>query len=611
MRVDNVQNNQITSQNTSLTDAGQKMQQVAQNDFISATRVANDNNQSLAQIGQVLQSVGNMLGAVGQLMNDANNSASPDQLFKDAAALLSSASGLMNGLNNNAVHPDAQQAFQDSQQHLQNAGQALGSGGANGAGAAAQSVKNAGQSAAQGLQAAERGAKQLATRSTSGSRAPRLTSSILRDQLNQKLGAQSQSHRHHNHIPVNKAPSNGDPNDSPISSAPSKPAPAPTAPAVPAAPATPAAPSAPAAPAAPSAPAAPAAPADPSAPTTDPSSGLPSSVTDLVNKYIDNGVNDLLFNKLGLQQSYSGDYSASGSAGKTFGSGVSVDDVKNFVTAGDDAAYGTQGKTLAEGNFNTTVGNINKTAQGDFGTAFVQGSTSIGARGRVFGDVDLQNKEAYIGAEGEVGAHATYSAGYSSPTVSIAGQQIGVNAGVNADAFVGATGNAKLDVSLNGNDPHLSLGGEAFAGARASIQGSVGATINGQTVAEAHGTAEGWAGVGVKGDLDVGFKNGTFTFDAGLGAALGIGGDVDFGFSVNVGQIGKDIASGVEHVVDEGEKGVEDLGNDISNAATTVDKAVTSAAKDVGSAVSTAAKDVGNAVSSAAKSVGNFFKSIF
>src|SRR5581483_7829391 len=92
------------------------------------------------------------------------------------------------------------------------AGNAISGAGANGVGAAAANVQSAGQSAAQGLQAAERGAKQP-TRPTLGGRTPRLTSQILRDQLNQRLG-QSQAHHHH-HISMKPAPSNGAPSESP------------------------------------------------------------------------------------------------------------------------------------------------------------------------------------------------------------------------------------------------------------------------------------------------------------------------------------------------------------------------------------------------------------
>src|SRR5204863_4275774 len=174
-------------------------------------------------------------------------------------------------------------------------------------------------------------------------------------------------------------------------------------------------------------------------------------------------------------------------------------------------------------------------AQGQWGTAFINGSTNAGARGRVFGDFSLKDRRAYIGAEGEAGLHATYNAGYSTPRVTIAGQEVGIDAGVTADVFAGAAAKGKIDISLKGNEPHVAVGGEVFAGARASIQGGVGASINGHQVAEIHGKAEGWAGAGAKANLDLGFSHGKLNFDVGLGAALGIGGSVDWGFSVSVG----------------------------------------------------------------------------
>ncbi len=67
----------------------------------------------------------------------------------------------------------------------------------------------------------------------------------------------------------------------------------------------------------------------------------------------------------------------------------------------------------------------------------------------------------------------------------------------------------------------MHAGGELFAGGKISgtVEGDVGG-IGGE------GTAEGWAGAGIEGDADIGFKDGKFTIGGHGGAALGLGGKV-------------------------------------------------------------------------------------
>lgn len=359
-----------------------------------------------------------------------------------------------------------------------------------------------------------------------------------------------------------------------------------------------------------------------------------NSTKQKIEEFLERSVDSLLFDKIGLQRSYSGGGSRSAETGRTWGSGMSVEDVRNYAMTGQ-TAYGVEGHTLAERSAGWTVGRVDLNAQGRWGSAFVNGSTHVGARGRVFGDASWEDLTAYIGAEAEVGARATYSAGYSTPRARIAGQDVGIDAGVTADVFAGAAARGKVGVSLKGGEPHVSVGGEAFAGARASIEGSAAANINGTQVAEVHGKAEGWAGAGIKGNIDIGFKDGKLNFDMGFGAALGIGGSVDWGFSIDVGAIGKGIAGGLGNVamlalsgfdldrtLAVTERAAQQIGRNLANAFDKVDDKLEDIAKDAGKAVSRAAdqiadkvediaKDAGKAVSNAAKDVGNFFKKIF
>lgn len=593
-----------------LDKTSQAIQQVANKDLASSQRLNNSFDSTARDIGKVLNDVGKLLESIGNLMQDAQKLSTPTDMAKmlnDAGDMFINASNLMNDItkltNNKPALKDASQSFQDGQKQLRDAGQALNN--ANGStpesalSKASDSARAAGQSIDKGVRETERG-----TMSASNSGVPRITGQMMREQILKGL----QNRGMQGGLPSIQKTS--DSSDRPISIRPAnKPA---------------------------SSPVEDSPVSTPQIPIFSPDGKLSPELKELVkqkvNNYIEKTVNSTLFDKdkLGLQQNYSGSFSRSGQTSKTFGNGVSVDDVKNYVNSNGVTAYGAEGKTLTEGSFSKTVGQIDKTAQGKFGTAYVTGNTNIGARGRVFGDISLKDKTAYIGAEGEVGARATYNAGYSSPSVRIAGQEVALNAGVGADVFVGASGKGKLEVSLKGNEPHVAVGGEVFAGARATVQGSAGATINGQQVAEVHGKAEGWAGVGAKAGVDVGFKNGKLNFDADFGVALGIGGAVDLGFSVDVGAIGKGIVNGIEHVADNAVDNIEELGKDLGKTAAKVgheiEHTVEVAAHDIGQTVSHAAQEVGHTIEHAAqdagkaighaaqdagKAIGSFFKKIF
>jgi len=225
----------------------------------------------------------------------------------------------------------------------------------------------------------------------------------------------------------------------------------------------------------------------------------------------------------------------------------------------------------------------------------------VAARGRIFGDAGFKKGalEAYIGAEGRaelIGAH--YNFGYATPTVNIAGHEIGIKADVQADAFVGAQGYAEALVRL-GKDPRIHIGAEGFAGASATIQGQ--AALG--DLAKVRGSATAWAGVGAKANLDVGYEDGHLKFDLGFGAALGLGFEVDWGFDINVGAVGDFLADVGETVLD----GLGDVGDAIGDAA----DAVGDFAEDVGDAIGDAVDAVGDAVGDAVDAVGDSVSDIF
>lgn len=218
---------------------------------------------------------------------------------------------------------------------------------------------------------------------------------------------------------------------------------------------------------------------------------------------------------------------------------------------------------------------------GDWGSAYAAGSTDfLRFQGRVYGDTGYKDGSvtATGGVQGRfelVGSH--YQTDYTSPTLfSIGGHDIQSRTTLNADASVGASGSVDGGIAIGKND-YVQVGASGFAGASASLKGSE--SIG--DVAGVNGDATVWAGVGAKGDVDAGYKNGKLSFHFGLGVAYGIGYEFDIGFSINIDAIGD---------------GLYNVGSDVVSG-------VGEAAEGAGNAVGDAAEGVGNAIGDVASGV--------
>lgn len=192
------------------------------------------------------------------------------------------------------------------------------------------------------------------------------------------------------------------------------------------------------------------------------------------------------------------------------------------------------------------LGEFNDQVSGRLGTLTGSGHFDVfSAQARVFVDGGLDIKEGLLtlsaGAQAKLellGAH--YNFGYVSPSTYLYGHEINFNANVGLDAFVGVQGTIEAAITL-GSENDIQIGGDVFAGACASIQGSAGVS----DYLGIHGEATAWAGIGAKGELALRLTNGELTFDMGFGAAFGIGAEYDWGFNVNflkTGELLYDIA---------------------------------------------------------------------
>lgn len=179
------------------------------------------------------------------------------------------------------------------------------------------------------------------------------------------------------------------------------------------------------------------------------------------------------------------------------------------------------------------------------GEASAKGRLDILAlRGRLFGLADLNWQKSLlelgIGAQGAfelIGGHIELK--HDAPKVLLGGVDAALHTVINGDAYVGAVAEGGAILSLSWDNffekSYLQLGGQAFAGAAASISGS----MNLGKLLGVRASADAYAGVGAKGLINIGFEKGKLDVDAGLGAALAVGAGYDVGISVNFLEIGK------------------------------------------------------------------------
>ncbi|HEY7161100.1 MAG TPA: hypothetical protein VH815_07560, partial [Acidobacteriota bacterium] len=179
----------------------------------------------------------------------------------------------------------------------------------------------------------------------------------------------------------------------------------------------------------------------------------------------------------------------------------------------------------------------------------------LGIRGRLFGLADFNWKKSLfelgLGAQGAfelIGGHIELK--HDAPKILLGGVDAALHTVINGDAYVGAVAEGGAILTLSWDDfmekSFFQLGGQAFAGAAASISGSM--SLGKLIGVKASGDA--YAGAGAKAILKVGFENGELKAETGLGAAVAVGAGYDIGVSVNFLEIGK-LAQGLGKQVED------------------------------------------------------------
>ncbi len=141
-------------------------------------------------------------------------------------------------------------------------------------------------------------------------------------------------------------------------------------------------------------------------------------------------------------------------------------------------------------------------------------------------------------------------------------------------------------------------------------------------MADVNGDIKAWAGIGAKAGFSVGFKDGKFSVDWGLGLALGAGLEWDLGFNVDFGEIadsgldlirvigGEATADWVENTAGDIISGAGDAANWLGGAAEDVGNAAGAAANDAVDAGEDVINEAGNVISDGADTVGGVIDDI-
>lgn len=210
--------------------------------------------------------------------------------------------------------------------------------------------------------------------------------------------------------------------------------------------------------------------------------------------------------------------------------------------------------------------------------------------------VDLKNLK--INAEVHAGVEANLVDAQASAHLKL-GNIGDVDAQGRARVGADALGQAGLGFDPKNGTINVGASGEAFTGARANVGGNVELGPVG-----GHAGVAVQAGLGIEAGVDVGLKNGKFSFNLDFGFALGIGIRFNLGFSIDFKKIGKGIVDGVKAIG----KGFKKLGKAMAKGAKKMKKAAKKAVKWMGKTAKKAAKKVKNLAKKAGKKVKNVAK---
>lgn len=169
--------------------------------------------------------------------------------------------------------------------------------------------------------------------------------------------------------------------------------------------------------------------------------------------------------------------------------------------------------------------------------AEAQGTLNVGKNGLV------ATGEAAAGVEARVDAHAEFrSAG-----IDLGGERLDLNGQVDAYAEAAARAEGKITVAATLHPPRVDaeVGGKAFAGVKAGVEGRIG--IGSFLTLEGH--ADAWAGAGAEAKGVIGYKDGHLRLSFGAGVAVGVGAGVGGSVDINLKAMAGAALHGAGHLL--------------------------------------------------------------
>lgn len=229
---------------------------------------------------------------------------------------------------------------------------------------------------------------------------------------------------------------------------------------------------------------------------------------------------------------------------KAAGLGIPDQPVQEFRTYQEGSLedgqvrYGYEARTGWESTHSTHHTGLDEVAPGigwnSEGTYNAQSLIGASSKGEAGAEWNSEEAHLYVQERTMVGAEANVDAAYKG-TLDVEGvnYQPGAEVQGHANALAGAEAEGRGDLDISSESASGNLGGGAFAGAKADIGGSGGASIDGKEFARMEGGVDARAGIGVDVNIDAGYQNGQIQYGIDMGAAIGVGAGYQYSGSVD------------------------------------------------------------------------------
>ncbi|MGC4122042.1 MAG: hypothetical protein QM765_47170 [Myxococcales bacterium] len=187
--------------------------------------------------------------------------------------------------------------------------------------------------------------------------------------------------------------------------------------------------------------------------------------------------------------------------------------------------------------------------EGKYGTADAQAEATARAFAEAEGNVEIGKNGVVATGEAAAGieARAQASAQFQSVGIDLGGERLDLHGDVDAYVEAAARAEGKVTVAATLNPPRIDaeVGGKAFAGVKAGVEGHIG--IGSFVTLEGH--ADAWAGAGAEAKGVIGYKDGHLRLSFGAGAAGGVGAGVGGSVDINVKAMASAALHGAGHLL--------------------------------------------------------------